>query len=125
MHGPLADRVIEQIQNVVRENFEDTIGIAKPLMVWSMGSERYVEMRQFVVDKVVSLIPQASKGIEQYAMDALDVQNTIVARMDELTPAQFEGLLRPAFKQDEWKLVACGAVLGFIIGEIQVQIMLT
>lgn len=125
LHGPLADRVIEQIQKVVRENFEGTIGLAKPVMVWSMGPERYVEMRQFVVDKVVSLIPQASKGIEQYAMDALDVQNTIVARMDELTPEQFEGLLRPAFKQDEWKLVACGAVLGFIIGEIQVQIMLT
>lgn len=125
MHGPLADRLIEQIQKVVRENFEDTIGIAKPAVVWSMGPERYVEMRQFVVEKVIALIPKASKGFDQYAMEALDVQNTIVARMDELTPAQFEGLLRPAFKQDEWKIVACGAVLGFIIGEIQVQMMLT
>ncbi len=125
LNGPLADRVIEQIEKSVREGLEGQIGLAKPLVVMSMGGARYVEMRQFIVDKVIEMIPETSRGMEKYAMDALDVQNTIVSRMDELTPEQFEGLLRPAFKQDEWKLVACGAVLGFIIGEIQVQLMLT
>ena len=58
-------------------------------------------------------------------MDALDIQNTIVSRMDKLSPEQFEGMLRPAFKQDEWKLVLCGAVLGFIVGEMQFLLMLS
>ena len=43
--------------------------------------------------------------------------------MQELTPDEFEGLLRPAFQQDEWILIAVGAVLGFLVGEMQVLVM--
>jgi hypothetical protein len=44
--------------------------------------------------------------------------------MQRLTPEEFEGMLRPAFKEDEWSLIAVGAALGFIVGELQVQFML-
>lgn len=33
-------------------------------------------------------------------------------------------MLRPAFKEDEWALIAVGAVLGFVVGELQIQFML-
>jgi hypothetical protein len=36
---------------------------------------------------------------------------------------EFEQLLRPAFQQDEWKLIAVGAILGFVVGELQVQLV--
>ena len=36
---------------------------------------------------------------------------------------EFEQLLRPAFQQDEWKLIAVGAMLGFFVGELQVQLV--
>ncbi|TPS15715.1 DUF445 domain-containing protein, partial [Acinetobacter baumannii] len=39
-------------------------------------------------------------------------------------PSEFEGMLRPAFKEDEWALIAVGAVLGFVVGELQIQFML-
>jgi uncharacterized membrane protein YheB (UPF0754 family) len=125
LNGPLADRVIDQIEKSVREGLESQMGWIKPIFVMSMGTDRYVTMRRHIVEKVIEMIPETSKQVEQYAMDALDVQNTIASRMDQLTPEEFEGLLRPAFKQDEWKLVACGAALGFIIGELQVHLMLT
>ena len=41
-----------------------------------------------------------------------------------MTDDEYEGLLRPAFKQDEWKLISVGAVLGFLIGELQVHLFL-
>ncbi|QHS10322.1 hypothetical protein GT972_09365 [Sinimarinibacterium sp. NLF-5-8] len=44
--------------------------------------------------------------------------------MKALSEDEFEGLLRPAFKQDEWILITVGAVLGALVGEMQVQIML-
>ena len=125
LHGTLADRVAELIEKVVHEGLDRQVGPAKPMILRSLGQERYAEMRNFIVRKVVQTIPQASKEIELYAMDALDIQNTIVSRMDKLSPEQFEGMLRPAFKQDEWKLVLCGAVLGFIVGEMQVLLMLS
>jgi hypothetical protein len=34
---------------------------------------------------------------------------------------EFERLLRPAFRQDEWKLIA---VIGGLVGELQVLLLL-
>lgn len=124
LKGPLADQVVERIQHHVREGTESQLGVARPFVVMAMGHERYAEIRQFMVQKIIELIPQTSRDMERYAMDALDIQNTIVARMDLLTPEEFEGMLRPAFKEDEPTLVLCGAVLGFLIGEFQAQVML-
>ena len=41
---------------------------------------------------------------------------TLVERMQKLSPEEFEGMLRPAFKEDEWSLIIVGAVLGFCWG---------
>jgi hypothetical protein len=43
--------------------------------------------------------------------------------MREMTDDDFEGLLRPVFKQDEWKLIAVGAMLGFAVGELQILLV--
>ena len=64
------------------------------------------------------------RHIERYAADALDIRNTLTTKMRELTPAEFESLLRPAFQQDEWILIAVGAALGFLVGELQVFLIL-
>jgi hypothetical protein len=44
--------------------------------------------------------------------------------MRRLTRVEYEGLLRPAFRQDEWKLIAVGAVIGALVGELQVLLLL-
>jgi hypothetical protein len=54
----------------------------------------------------------------------MDIRNTLVSKMQQLTNDEFEGILRPAFRQDEWKLITVGAALGFLVGELQVHIML-
>ena len=51
-------------------------------------------------------------------------RNTLSTKMQQLNEHEFERLLRPAFEQDEWILIAVGAVLGFLVGELQVFIML-
>lgn len=124
LRGPFADRVVDLLQKHVRQATDEQLGLAKPLVVFAMGSERYGEVRQHLVRRMLELIPETSRHVEQYALDALDINNTIVARMDLLTPLEFEGMLRPAFKEDEKTLVFCGAVLGFLVGELQVQVML-
>ena len=52
------------------------------------------------------------------------VASPLVSKMQQLTDEEFEGVLRPAFQQDEWKLIAVGAALGFLVGELQVYVML-
>jgi hypothetical protein len=47
----------------------------------------------------------------------MDIENTL------LSAEEFEGLLRPAFEQDEWILITVGAVLGFLVGELQIFLL--
>ena len=62
--------------------------------------------------------------MESYATAALDLPNTIVRQMQLMTPIQYEGLLRPAVKQDGWTLIAVGAAIGFVVGELGVLLVL-
>jgi hypothetical protein len=62
--------------------------------------------------------------LSDYAADAMNLPELLKQKMKLMTNAEFEGLLRPALKQDEWKLVTVGAILGFLIGELQLHLLL-
>ena len=81
-------------------------------------------MKATVAERIVERLPETMKHMEAYAEDAMDVRNTLITRMRQLTPVAFEGMLRPAFKEEEWILILVGAVLGFMVGEMQITFML-
>ncbi|PTQ89010.1 DUF445 domain-containing protein [Agitococcus lubricus] len=122
--GPLSDRIMELIHRNVREMIDAQTGSIRPLVVYAVGSQKYIEMKAMVTQKILEKLPETMKHMESYAEDAMDIRNTLVDRMQKLTPSEFEGMLRPAFKEDEWALIAVGAILGFIVGELQIQFMI-
>lgn len=124
MRGPSADRLVELIQKHIEDASKEQFGRAGSLVKYALGSDKLDEIKHFVVNKSIEVIPETARDVEDYAMDALDIKNTLISRMDKLSPKEFEGLLRPAFKEDEKTLILAGAILGFIIGELQVQVML-
>jgi uncharacterized membrane protein YheB (UPF0754 family) len=121
--GKLSDNLFNMIQKNVQQMVDEQAGVLKPVVVFAVGSEKYKAMKTAITGNMVQQLPTALKHIEKYAEDAMDIQNTLVNKMQELTPAEFEGVLRPAFKQDEWILITVGAVLGFLVGELQVVLM--
>src|SRR5439155_311918 len=123
LRGPLSDRLFALVQRVVKKTIDEQAGLALPFVVFAVGTTRYQEMKRVIADKVVERLPETLKHVEKYAADAMDIENTLVAKMQELSPEEFEGLLRPVFRQDEWILITVGAVLGFLVGELQVQVM--
>lgn len=123
--GAMSDRIMELVHRNVRRLVDEQSGIAKPLVVYAVGSQKYIEMKNVVADRIMERLPETMKSVEQYAGDAMDVRNTVVERMQDLTPEEFEGMLRPAFKEDEWILITVGAALGVLVGEMQIMFMLT
>lgn len=122
--GAFSDRIMELVHKNVKRLVDEQAGVARPLVVYAVGSQRYIEMKNVVADRILQKMPETMKYVEAYAEDAMDVRNTLVNRMQDLTPQEFEGMLRPAFKEDEWSLIAVGAILGFLVGEAQIQFML-
>jgi len=120
LHGPLSDRVLALIQ---RQLDEELGSVARPLLVFAVGSRKYQDMKLSIAEQIMSRLPETMRYIEDYATDAMDIRNVLVSKMKQLSPHEFERLLRPAFEQDEWILIATGAVLGFAVGEAQVLLL--
>ncbi|HUM51267.1 MAG TPA: DUF445 family protein [Chitinophagales bacterium] len=123
LKGKLSDNLFTMIQQNVQKMVDEQAGVLKPVVVFAVGSAKYKNMKEAITERMVEQLPAALKHMEKYAEDAMDIQNTLVTKMQELTPEEFEGVLRPAFKQDEWILITVGAVLGFMVGELQVLLM--
>ena len=123
--GPQSGKLTALIAREIDAVLAARTGPAKPLLVLAVGGRRYQEMRSDIVTSVLTRMRGDLNGVGDYALTTLRVEGTVVEKMQQMTDEEYEGLLRPAFKQDEWKLITVGAVLGFLIGEVQVHLLLT
>jgi uncharacterized membrane protein YheB (UPF0754 family) len=119
LHGPLSDRLFAMIQREVQHVLSRQVGLARPLVLYAVGSVRYQRMKHLIAERALAMMPDTLGHIEDYARDAMDIRNLLITKMRDLSAEEFEGLLRPAFQQDEWILITVGAVLGFAVGELQ------
>ncbi len=123
LNGPLSDRVFAMITRQVQVALDRSTGIAKPLVVLSVGTARYQQMKQSIAAKVMERLPETMTHLETYARDSMDVRGLLVEKMQQLDERQFEALIRPAFEQDEWILITVGALLGCFMGEAQALVL--
>jgi uncharacterized membrane protein YheB (UPF0754 family) len=77
-------------------------------------------MAQTTAEEFVAVLPDLLSNSFEYLDDRLQIEALMSEKMAQMTPEQFEGVLRPAFQADEKTLIAVGAVLGFLVGELQV-----
>ncbi|WP_067711207.1 DUF445 domain-containing protein [Nocardia yamanashiensis] len=127
LNGERADRLASLLSHHVGEFLNTQTGPAKPLVLLVAGSDSLTTLERDAVTLVLDHIRAAASGLDgfdRHAIEALDVRSLVIEKTKQLTDDEYEGLLRPAFKQDEWKLVAIGAVLGFLVGELQVHLLL-
>lgn len=68
-------------------------------------------------------LPKPGGFLHTFTSKAVDVYGELLDRMTELDSVSFEGVLRPPFQQDEWKLILAGGVLGLAVGVLQVLYM--
>lgn len=120
LHGPLSDRVFAMTLRHVQRAVDAQTGAARPLVVLAVGSSRYQRLKHDVTDKVLARVPQTLAHVEDYTEHALDIRNTLTAKLRQLDDKEFEQLIRPAFQSEEWILITVGAILGFALGELQV-----
>jgi uncharacterized membrane protein YheB (UPF0754 family) len=123
LRGPLSDRVFAMIRREVQAALDRSTGVAQPLVVVTVGSARYREMKAEIAEKIMQRLPDTLRYVEEYARETMDIRNLLRDKMQQLDEVQFEALIRPAFEQDEWILIAVGAALGFVMGEAQALVL--
>lgn len=121
--GPMSDRFFDVIQTEIRKTIDKELGFAVRI-VSAVGGRQYRDMKQQIAELVIMKLPETSSYIEGYLADRLNLEEMMIEKMGLLDSQSFEDLLRPAFKDDEWIIVALGAALGFGFGLLQEHLLL-
>jgi len=120
--GVHSDRVFSLIARNVQRAIDEQAGLARPFVALAVGSRKYIQMKQTAVERLVKRLPDTLHVVDGYAKEAMDIASVLSSRLEQLPPPQFEAMLRPAFKEDEWMLIAVGAALGFCVGVTQLLV---
>jgi uncharacterized membrane protein YheB (UPF0754 family) len=123
LQGPGADKLFALVAKQVDAAIDAQAGIAAPVLVLAVGTQRYRALKDRVAKQVLERLPSTLLEAQDYATSVIDLEATIVDKMNQLTNEEYESILRPVFKDDEPLMIAVGAVLGGIVGEIQVQLI--
>jgi len=124
MNGPRSDRFLALIDREINSMIDSRTGPLKPLVVLAVGGGKYVSVKKKASAAVIEQMRSNPELIDDVST-SMNLAPFLKEKMALMDDEQYENLLRPAFKQDEWKIVVVGAVLGFLVGEIQVHVLLS
>ncbi len=119
LFGPHSRRSQALIRNHIRRVVDDAFGIARPLVEFTVGVERLMQIKETATDRVIELTAGAFDDPAFNEEEARRVKQMLETRMQALSPEEFQNLLRPAFQEEEIKLILIGAFLGTLAGLAQ------
>lgn len=84
----------------------------------SLGPKEYAKLKTDLIDRSIeiTMVPVSDPAFN--ASRAQKIFTMFRDRIRDLTPHEFQNLLRPAFQEYEWILIVLGGVTGFIAGTI-------
>jgi uncharacterized membrane protein YheB (UPF0754 family) len=108
------NEIVEQRISALIAKYE-----AHPMAKLVLPEEKRPALRVELLERIKTEWPKPGGFFHTFAGESVDLQGELERRMKALDRESYEGVLRPAFQQDEWKLIAAGAVLGTIAGVLQ------
>jgi uncharacterized membrane protein YheB (UPF0754 family) len=120
LYGASADRTRLMVQNAIRPAIDNAVGSVRPLLRLAVGPDEYDAIRETVALESVEHAITPLGEPEFNKRQAVRMKELIADRMREMPPADFSEMLRSAMRQDEWLLIAHGAVLGIVGGGLHV-----
>jgi uncharacterized membrane protein YheB (UPF0754 family) len=85
----------------------------------AMGPKAWARCEDAVVARVAADLPSHLPSVYGYSDEALDLEETLKQKMQQLSGQEFEGVLHPVFQEDELTLILVGAFLGMVAGFAQ------
>lgn len=120
LNGPLSKNFNAMLRAHTLVYADKVTAELKPLVIAAMGKAQFDLMKEEIAQQVVDELPCIIDLCYEYATEALNLEKELSTKMKALSPSEFEGVLHPAFEQDEILLIILGGVLGAIVGLIQI-----
>ena len=116
LHGASADRTRSMVRSALRPAIDQAVGSVRPLIRLAVGPDEYDAIRETVALEGVEYTMTPLQDSDFNKEQSKRIKKLIAERMREMDSNDFSEMLRSAMKQDEWLLIAHGAVLGIVGG---------
>ena len=123
LNGSGSGQLLELIELHVNDAIERYVAIAQPYFALGIGSDSYFKMKELATQRIFKDSEKYMAYAYEYLNKALRIGDDLCERMQALSPEEFEGVLRPAYEADEWKLIVTGAFLGMCAGFMQLYLL--
>jgi uncharacterized membrane protein YheB (UPF0754 family) len=90
-----------------------------PIMNLLEGTKAYSDIKELIVRDMVRQMPSRLRNLYDFTDKAFDIEGIMREKLQALPPEDFVGVLRPAFEEEEFKLILVGAILGGLAGLAQ------
>ena len=116
MYGTRREKTRRIVKRHINEIMETPL--VRTSLQLSLGPKEYARLKTDLIDRSIeiTMVPVCDPAFN--ASRAQKIYQMFRDRLRELTPKEFQNLLRPAFQEDEWILIVLGGVTGFFAGLI-------
>lgn len=124
LNGPHSERTRELISGHVEGVIDKALSNNRAAIELIVGPNKLGRVRSSISDKAIAVFGMPFNDAA-FAEDRRQVvENMLFEKMVAMSPEEFQDLLRPAFQEDEAKLIAVGGALGAMAGFIQLGLFL-
>jgi len=124
LHGPRAKNFEDMLEKHTHVFVDNMAGKLLPLVKKAAGGDEGLQaLKQDISSYILAELPKHIHYAHGYTEEALETEKTIREAMQGISSADFEGVIRPAFEEDELKLILVGAALGLAVGFFQYFVM--
>ncbi|GAA3912348.1 hypothetical protein [Litoribacillus peritrichatus] len=115
MEGPDSHKTKALVDKHIRTLLDESVAL-RTLAQVTMGPTGYANLKDNITDIAFEYSKQPFIDKKFNESRATLVADMIRERMEALSPEEFQGVLRPAFQEDEWMLILAGGILGLLAG---------
>ena len=117
----LTGKYAERTRALIRRHISPLLegGVVRTAIQLTVGPTGYAALKRTIVEKAAALSLQPLDNPQFNADRAKVIASIFSSRMKAMSSKEFQDLLRPAFQEDEWIVIALGAVLGALCGWLQ------
>lgn len=123
LNGSGSAQLLELMELHVNDAIDRYIAFAQPYFTLGVGSKSYYKMQEIATQRIFGDSEKYMPYAFEYTNKAMRIGDDLCERMKALSPEEFEGVLRPAYEADEWKLILTGALLGMGAGFLQLYLV--
>ncbi len=119
-YGAARAEIHEEMRRYIRSTMEEDRAVLQTYL----AIEDLDRLSRMAADLSVNVLRRVAQDPQLSGVSGREIEKLICDRMCAMTPAEFQDVLRPAFQEEEIKLILLGAALGTLAGFAQLAVFL-